>query len=165
MDPLDLMLEGSRLGARHNAPDNDASNYGFQVYLDTDPNMSGTNQAPWHGNLEKECNSRSWSSCGRHVDNDQLYCPLQEGEIRVLDILPAMKGVVKSRLYCIKLGDLDYSALSYAWGDLAKPKVSLFVNEHQLEVTENCLFALKELRRESTAQSKTCTIWIDAICS
>jgi hypothetical protein len=75
-----------------------------------------------------------------------------------------MEDDVKSRLHCIKSGDLNYSALSYAWGDLEKPKVTLFVNGHQLEVTENCLFALKELRRESMAQSKTCTIWVDAIC-
>jgi Heterokaryon incompatibility protein (HET) len=45
-----------------------------------------------------------------------------------------------------------------------KPEGTLFVNEHPLEVTENCLFALNELRRESIAQLKTCTIWVDAIC-
>lgn len=173
MDPISSVVEKSHPEARHNAPDghasndnasDNASNYGFEAYPELGPNISITNQNPGHDNLEKEPDSRGWGSCEEHVNNDQLYCQLQEGETRVLEILPAMKGAVKSRLHCIRLGDLDYCALSYAWGDLKKPKVSVFVNEHPLEVTENCLFALEELRRESMAQSKTCIIWVDAIC-
>jgi len=103
MDPFDLVVELSSLGAGHNVPDNDASNSSFRFYLGTNLNISGTNRAPGRDNPNKEGKSRSQSSCELHVDNDQLYYPLQEGERRVLEILPAMEGDVKSRLLSYKL--------------------------------------------------------------
>ncbi|KAF4626724.1 hypothetical protein G7Y89_g11433 [Cudoniella acicularis] len=103
----------------------------------------------------------------RNSNDDRLYHPLNENEIRILEVLPGREeDMIESRLECIKLGNLtsNYNALSYVWGDLNKPKVPLVVNGHVLQVTENCISALKELRREFMARSKTCFIWIDAIC-
>jgi Heterokaryon incompatibility protein (HET) len=99
--------------------------------------------------------------------DDRLYNPLNEDEIRILEVLPGREeDMIQSRLECIKLGNLtsNYNALSYVWGDPKKPKAPLVVNGHILQVTENCISALTELRREFMAQSKTCFVWIDAIC-
>lgn len=103
----------------------------------------------------------------RNPNDDRLYHTLNENEIRILEVLPGQEeDMIKSKLQHVKLGNLtsNYNALSYVWGDLKKPKVPLVVNEQLLEVTENCISALKELRRDFMARSKTCFIWIDAIC-
>lgn len=95
----------------------------------------------------------------------QIYRPLKNTEIRVLEILPGAEGsTVETRLKYIDLGTSGYFALSYAWGDPNAPKFTLHVDGYPFQVTENCMLALNELRRESMACSRTYSIWIDAIC-
>jgi hypothetical protein len=125
--------------------------------LATGDKRPGTRQAPINFGSDTPPNA----------NNSPLYRPLDEDEIRILEILPGgEEEKVEARFECIKLGPLTsyYNALSYVWGDPKQPKVPLVVNGHMLQVTENCILALKELRRDFMAESKTCYIWIDAIC-
>jgi hypothetical protein len=99
-------------------------------------------------------------------DSHGLYRPLEENEVRILEILPGLDGdIVQCQLQYIKLGgSTEYNALSYAWGDPNLPKVTISVDGYDKDVTENCKLALEELRREAMAKSKTQVIWISAIC-
>lgn len=102
----------------------------------------------------------------RQPRDNQLYRPIVGNEIRVLEILPGGEDIIGCQLKYIKLDTpIEYNALSYTWGDPTKPKVTITVDGYSLKVTENCYLALRELRREAVAQSKTQIIWIDAICT
>jgi hypothetical protein len=112
------------------------------------------------GNMDSES-----PNYAENWEGGQIYRPLKYKEIRVLEILPgAEESTIETRLKYIDLGTLGYFALCYAWGDLKTPKITLHVNGHPFKVTESCILALNELRRESMAYSKTYSIWIDAIC-
>jgi hypothetical protein len=84
--------------------------------------------------------------CPVAVLDPELYYPLnhQQQEIRLLSILPAMKGsetdLIVCRLQRVKLKDsgdkVQYIALSYAWGD---PNVTLpiMVDGKIMQITKN----------------------------
>jgi Heterokaryon incompatibility protein (HET) len=91
---------------------------------------------------------------------------LELGQIRILKILPGSEGdVIQCCLWTVNIFPMpDYDAISYTWGDPRKPKASIVVNGHKLDVTENCVVAMLELRREGITCSTDRFIWIDAIC-
>jgi hypothetical protein len=105
--------------------------------------------------------------CDQQIAGESdVYRPLAENEIRILEILAGSEDEeVHCQLRYIKLDGLtEYNALSYAWGDTSKLQVDIYIDGQKLKVTENCKSALLELRREAVTRSQTQLIWIDAIC-
>ncbi|KAK8104842.1 uncharacterized protein PG998_011875 [Apiospora kogelbergensis] len=65
----------------------------------------------------------------------------------------------------MRLVDLDdspaFNALSYVWGDYSSPtRDTIACDGFEIEVTKNCLSALRHLRKTFGAM----TIWVDGIC-
>ncbi|KAK8007772.1 hypothetical protein PG989_001762 [Apiospora arundinis] len=87
-------------------------------------------------------------------------------QIRVFDLDGAYDQWDTSRIKGnLRLVDLDdnpsFTALSYVWGEFSSPiRDTIDCNGGKIEVTKNCLSALRHLRRVFGA----ITIWIDAIC-
>jgi hypothetical protein len=82
--------------------------------------------------------------------------------IRVFHLEPAWRrdSPIKGTLAELRLDDNpSFEALSYVWGTNTI-KVSINVHGLLLEVTPNCLNALRGLRYRFTRR----TLWIDAIC-
>jgi len=52
-----------------------------------------------------------------------------------------------------------YDALSYVWGSSEKPR-SIFINQHELAITENLHAALLRLRDKNLER----ILWVDAVC-
>ena len=89
-----------------------------------------------------------------------LYQPLQEFEIRVLNLQPGQfDDPILAMVVSGSLENLAYDALSYVWGDPAVG-VPIEINGHSVFVTENLESALRHIREEG--QSKA--IWVDAVC-
>ena len=89
------------------------------------------------------------------------YNPLKDGRaVRFVRILPGACGGVHCQIFRASLTDnVDYIALSYAWGSTARTK-SIVCNGKCLRVTESLHSALRRLRLPSEAR----VFWIDAIC-
>ncbi|KAK8849079.1 heterokaryon incompatibility protein-domain-containing protein [Apiospora arundinis] len=87
-------------------------------------------------------------------------------QIRVFDLDGAYDQWDMSRIKGnLRLVDLDdspsFTALSYVWGEYSSPaRDTIDCNGCSIEVTRNCLSALRHLRKIFGA----ITIWIDAIC-
>ncbi|KAE9362638.1 hypothetical protein N431DRAFT_524964 [Stipitochalara longipes BDJ] len=89
-----------------------------------------------------------------------------ERHIRILVLHPAVR--LDSPISCtLKEISLDairdkkhqYEALSYVWGSPAGDR-EVTCNKRALLVTENCLLALRYLRRKTRKR----LLWVDAIC-
>lgn len=88
--------------------------------------------------------------------------------IRVLDILPNSpttsnegNDILKCRPRVIDLDDSpSFTALSYVWGTYSPEPHYVLCDNVPIEVTSNCLSALKSLGRKLG----TVSIWVDAIC-
>lgn len=110
--------------------------------------------------------------------NAQQYCytRLPANCIRVLQILsPPTKIDVEIALRVISLDENHlYDCLSYTWGDpqgpgrsdpksgaMTRKLTKIYIQDHYIEVTQNCLHALKRLSGDTHRQT---WIWIDAIC-
>ncbi|KAI1119469.1 heterokaryon incompatibility protein-domain-containing protein [Nemania sp. NC0429] len=91
------------------------------------------------------------------------YSPLEEskGEIRLLELHPgdSGKGIQCSLRHATLASTLEYTALSYTWGDPKNLK-AIVVDGETLEVTANLFDALRHLR----SLRKTQTFWVDAVC-
>jgi hypothetical protein len=77
--------------------------------------------------------------CDQQIAGESdVYRPLAENEIRILEILAGSGDEeVHCRLKYIKLDGLtEYNALSYAWGDTSKPQVDIHIDCQKLKVTE-----------------------------
>ena len=95
------------------------------------------------------------------------YSPLHgKDSIRVLKLLPTT-----SRLECLlqetSIGDLQYQALSYVWGDLLHHSDITVRGENGSElgsitITKNLSSALEDLRDSDEITEKT--FWVDQIC-
>ncbi|KAI0470798.1 heterokaryon incompatibility protein-domain-containing protein [Xylariaceae sp. FL0804] len=92
-------------------------------------------------------------------------CPLLPGrrQIRVIQLQEA-EDFASSVSVAMRVVDLDqqpvYSALSYVWGDFSNPRDVIVCNCVPIEVTSNCLSALRHLRK----LDGSVTLWVDAIC-
>lgn len=82
-------------------------------------------------------------------------------EIRVLVLAPTTESEeICCSLKHVRLSDKpDFEALSYAWGDSAKPR-RVFCDKKIINVTENLYIALRNLRYKDRERA----IWADAIC-
>jgi hypothetical protein len=91
------------------------------------------------------------------------YSPLSPAgnEIRLFLLNPGDHNErISGRLQHVSLhDDIQYTALSYAWGD---PNVTrpITLNGHSFDVTTNLKSALLQLRHRTQLRS----LWIDAIC-
>ena len=90
------------------------------------------------------------------------YAPLEEGEIRLLVILPGKRSdAVRIRIENWHLDQNPaYAALSYVWGDAEGNKIPVFIDDFKLEVLPNLWQALRRLR-DVNAET---TVWADALC-
>jgi hypothetical protein len=84
-----------------------------------------------------------------------------EDSIRLLQLQPGVFNEdVKITLIEAPLSKLPkYEALSYVWGS-PTPDTAISCHELELLVTENCVLAMRRLRRRFTTR----LLWIDAIC-
>ncbi|KAK6822884.1 hypothetical protein PG987_014429 [Apiospora arundinis] len=105
--------------------------------------------------------SRPWAS-----PYESLPLVPRKRQIRVFDLDGAYDQWDTSRIKGnLRLVDLDdnpsFTALSYVWGEFSSPiRDTIDCNGGKIEVTKNCLSALRHLRKVFGA----ITIWIDAIC-
>lgn len=91
------------------------------------------------------------------------YSPLKEskGEIRLLELFSGdfSEDIRCSISHATLASTLEYTALSYTWGD-PKIRKAIVVDGQRLEVTVNLFDALRHLR----SSQKTRTLWVDAVC-
>ncbi|MCJ1243107.1 hypothetical protein MMC30_000304 [Trapelia coarctata] len=91
-----------------------------------------------------------------------IYRPLQDGEIRILNIQPRNEG---SPLVCSLIYDhvsapaSPFEALSYTWGD-PNDREAITCNDTSVSVTKSLFGALQALRFPDRGRF----LWIDAIC-
>jgi hypothetical protein len=92
------------------------------------------------------------------------YRPLEDphNQIRLLRILADSDpdAPVRCHISHVPLvSDVDYSALSYVWGDLSITKV-IVVDDCEVDVTSNLESALRHLRAHHIIMA----LWVDALC-
>ena len=90
-----------------------------------------------------------------------LYAPLQEGSIRLLNLLPgpkeeSLRGII-STVSFESAG--RYRALSYVWGTVTQSE-RLWTSTGIVRITPNLKAALQRLRQKEEALE----LWVDAIC-
>ncbi|KAI0437303.1 HET-domain-containing protein [Xylaria telfairii] len=95
-----------------------------------------------------------------------IYRPIEENdEIRIISLLPH-GGDPDAPIHCrfehVRLGQRpQYEALSYTWGDQSiQHPIAVDAVGGAVDVGQNCLFALRTLRREDEPRR----LWIDALC-
>jgi hypothetical protein len=94
------------------------------------------------------------------------YLPLQEGEIRLLELFPSNEFAdqILCHLHHIPIDDLPvYNALSYAWGTDSTSRLPIFIDGKSLMAMPN-LEAFLRQHREDEVGSTNSILWIDAIC-
>ncbi|KAH6611905.1 heterokaryon incompatibility protein-domain-containing protein [Boeremia exigua] len=94
------------------------------------------------------------------------YTPLDPADtraFRVLELLPSthIEDSVHCELRNYSLsGDIEYEALSYAWGEDV-PECPILINGlGTVDVTRSCVDALRHIRHEVRRRA----LWVDAIC-
>ena len=94
-----------------------------------------------------------------------VYKSLAEGQFRLLNV-KSLDGRIECKLEPHVLKDAPhYDALSYAWDkDDKRESTTVHVNEIPIVVTPNLHDALLRLSSYLPETSKTCLIWIDALC-
>jgi ankyrin repeat protein len=79
---------------------------------------------------------------------------------RLLQLCHGDDGPIKCYLFDANLDyDIEYEALSYTWGDSAKP-YEISVNDSPMPVTMNLMQALSDLRYTDRDR----IVWVDAVC-
>ena len=101
-----------------------------------------------------------------HQMASEVYSSLPIGttskKIRLIELLPGREDEPISCIFhCYALGspDLEFTALSYAWGDPESPKYKILINNHALNVCQNLWHFLKQNRQFN----RYGLLWIDAI--
>ncbi|KAK5658046.1 hypothetical protein OQA88_2602 [Cercophora sp. LCS_1] len=63
-------------------------------------------------------------------------------------------------------GDVDFKALSYAWGvpDANAPPLIIQINGHPFPVSGTVFVALQKIRRRFCSSGESVNLWIDSIC-
>jgi len=93
------------------------------------------------------------------------YAPLEEGDIRVLTILPSQDPASQitcglSRVSLEAAVAEGFTALSYTWGPPTQPQHAIAVDGRTLTVGEQLHRALVSLR----SSSEPLRLWVDAVC-
>jgi hypothetical protein len=82
-------------------------------------------------------------------------------QFRLLDVVPGQRRTaVECITRFVSLGDTNYTALSYAWGDPKETAPITFNGCRNFPVTSNLAAALQHLRDGA----ETVTLWVDALC-
>lgn len=102
------------------------------------------------------------------------YQPVQQGEIRLLQLLPSnlkdQNDPIRCNIITMSLeqchepnSSVSYKALSYVWG--GERTVPIYCGDRELLATPNLITALSTLRQtipESPGSYRT--LWVDAVC-
>ncbi|KAI0121086.1 heterokaryon incompatibility protein-domain-containing protein [Xylariales sp. AK1849] len=89
------------------------------------------------------------------------YQPLEGRHIRLLDLIPGSRGIIRCHLRHVSLAaKAQYETLSYCWGRTQSRPVKILVNGSAFLVAPNLHAALLRLRDSDHPR----TLWIDAIC-
>ena len=83
-------------------------------------------------------------------------------EIRLIKLLPGREDEPISCIlhyYALGSPNLEYTALSYTWGDPESPKYKILINNHAFNVRQNLWHFLKQGRQFGRCG----LLWIDAI--
>jgi hypothetical protein len=103
-----------------------------------------------------------------------IYEPLDEGEIRLLELSPRPASACQSRTMAVDPGSIiscrliharldesvAFEALSYVGGVDASTKPEITLNRESFSVTPNLYYALRHLQLAGSPR----TLWVDAIC-
>ena len=96
----------------------------------------------------------------------EVYSSLPIGtaskEIRLIELLPGREDEPISCIfhrYTLGSPDLEYTALSYTWGDPKSPKYKILIDNHAFNVRQNLWHFLKQGRQFG----RYGLLWIDAI--
>ncbi|KAK0619060.1 heterokaryon incompatibility protein-domain-containing protein [Immersiella caudata] len=104
--------------------------------------------------------SLSRSSTGTLGKKVYQYSQLQEGEFRLVELLPARMSTIKCKVHHASLRNPPrYTAVSYAWGDPGDTAM-LSLENVEIPVALSLHGALAALRHPS----RSLMIWIDALC-
>ncbi|OAG34340.1 hypothetical protein AYO21_11492 [Fonsecaea monophora] len=89
------------------------------------------------------------------------FAPLDDGHIRILDILPAVDvgAEIRCELHHREFEPGTYHALSYVWGGPI-PHKSVYIDDKPVEVTPNLFMGLRRIRHPTDKIS----LWVDALC-
>ncbi|KAL8393637.1 hypothetical protein RB595_003393 [Gaeumannomyces hyphopodioides] len=111
---------------------------------------------------------------GKQLISDPLYLPLSTGphEIRVLDIVDSTGETLECQLHTVVLDkDLEFSALSYVWGDPTDPsnQATVAVNGRGKRVTKSLELAIRHAGKAWNAHfparpQASFRLWADALC-
>ena len=92
--------------------------------------------------------------------NSSAYQPLQEAQIRVIELLPGSpRDNIRIRLFAISLDEEIFEALSYSWGGHLMLRRVIQANDRSFFVTDTVFRALRELRYSARPRK----LWIDAV--
>jgi len=88
------------------------------------------------------------------------YLPLAEAEFRLVRVLPERMSAVKCEIFHQSFNDpVEYTAVSYAWGDIVEKK-QLVLEEAIIMVATSLYDALEAVRQKH----QEVLVWIDALC-
>jgi len=96
------------------------------------------------------------------------YEPLRTDQIRVLHLVLEETTHLVGWLKVVELGDADFIAISYVWGDEDAARPMLLMNE-AIPVRNNLDAALRGMRshaqqlNERRADSMVAHLWVDAL--
>ncbi|KAH7400298.1 heterokaryon incompatibility protein-domain-containing protein [Cadophora sp. MPI-SDFR-AT-0126] len=94
------------------------------------------------------------------MEEESAYLSLQEGEIRLMVLLPGKaKDPISVRLVTTKRAEATYEALSYQWGP-PSPAECISVDNRPTQIRQNLFLALVTLRHERIPRC----LWVDALC-
>ncbi|KAI2470065.1 heterokaryon incompatibility protein-domain-containing protein [Annulohypoxylon bovei var. microspora] len=90
------------------------------------------------------------------------YDPLEDGEIRLLEVEPALSpDPIRCRLIHVKRGEnYQYEILSLDWHRLAKPQIPISMNGHTFDAPPEIWAAIHRVRSETESR----LLWTDSIC-
>ncbi|KAH8724276.1 heterokaryon incompatibility protein-domain-containing protein [Phaeosphaeriaceae sp. PMI808] len=115
--------------------------------------------------FDKISNEKTKNTPLQQAPSQELYTPLNEGEIRILSISPSkdQHSSLSCTLHPVSLRlRPQYTALSYVWGDPSNPEQAE-VNGHTVLLQSNLAVALRQIRATKTPEICR-AIWADALC-
>lgn len=109
--------------------------------------------------------SRDVQLCSPAFQHSALTYP--EDELRLFELQPPFgQNVIRLRLKTWLFEKCpEYTAISYVWGDHnAKSSISVEVNGKPLELNNNAIYALEQVRQLRSDSIRTKHFWMDVVC-